>query len=260
MRLTSNQITFIDLTDSRTFKIYLQANVPTVQIYDKNKKTYSPSWEFQNVIITPEVYLNSTLLPLGTSGLSLTWQRQDGVKDEGILIQESGEYALRDRMTVTKNALSSAESGMITYICKARYNGLEAVGKITFCRVDHGKDADGGKEPTLLNLLSIDAQREQVELNQDISAFNYIDIYYHTVSGDYGSMRIRSMGRKEVKAMISQQIYEDGSLQHYQAEILLSGNNASIVSGTHLRCNSSGDIELAGDGVIFISVDAIYGE
>lgn len=155
MKLTSNQITFIDLTDTRTFKIYLQANVPTVQIYDKNKKTYSPSWEFQNVIITPEIYLNSALLPLGTSGLSLTWQRQDGIKDESDLIQESGEYALRDRMTVTKNALSSAESGMITYICKAKYNGLEAVGMITFCRVDHGKDAES-KESVLLNILALD--------------------------------------------------------------------------------------------------------
>lgn len=258
MRLTSNQITFIDLTDSRTFKIYLQANVPTVQIYDKNKKTYSPSWEFQNVIITPEVYLNSTLLPLGTSGLSLTWQRQDGVKDEGVLIQESGEYALRDRMTVTKNALSSAESGMITYICKARYNGLEAVGKITFCRVDHGKDAND-KEPVLLNISALDAQRNQVELSQDISQFKFADIYYHDIYGNHSSLRVRCVGKSEILTLVAQQIYETDSLWHYQAQLLLSGKTASIVSGTHLRCDLSGNVEQAGDEVAFISVDAIYG-
>lgn len=58
---------------------------------------------------------------------------------------------------------------------------------------------------------------------------------------------------------MTQQIYEVDSLWHYQAQLLLSGKTASIVSGTHLRYDLAGNVEQADDGVAFISVDAIYG-
>lgn len=175
-------------------------------------------------------------------------------------MQDQGEYVLSNRMTVTKNILSSAASGMITYICTARYNNLEAVGKITFCRVDHGKDADSSQDPVLLNTLALDASRSETILSQNISGFNYIEIYYHTISNHYDSIRIRHMGRSSISTLIHLPVYDEGVMYRYQAELSLSDTAAVMPLDKHIRYNTTDNtVESASDLTAFISVDAIYG-
>ena len=81
MSIHSNQITFIDLTDTRALKVNLRMNLPNSQIHDVNKNSYIPSWEYSNMIITPDVYLDAVLLPLSQSSLSIEWSRRDGIEE-----------------------------------------------------------------------------------------------------------------------------------------------------------------------------------
>jgi len=100
--LTSNQITILDMTDNRTLEVFLTSNNPSVQSYDPNNGSYSPSWEFTNMILTPKILMNS--VPV-TSGMTISWTRQDGSGEPVALDKNIGEYGTSTKMTVTKNVL-----------------------------------------------------------------------------------------------------------------------------------------------------------
>ena len=135
--VTSNSITFIDTSDERKLEVSVEANLPTVQIYNPNNKTYNPDWTTTNLVLTACVTLdliditNNIVDPIP----SIKWYKVD---DAGKKTELS---TTRNQLTISLNL-----SGSITYICEATYDGLTAKSQMTFTRVEAGaKGAKGDK-------------------------------------------------------------------------------------------------------------------
>ena len=72
-------ITIIDVTDIGEFSVYPMSNLPLSVIYSPDQDTYTPSWSTNNLVLTPAVYYAGKSLKLGTTGLSITWQKMEGI-------------------------------------------------------------------------------------------------------------------------------------------------------------------------------------
>lgn len=118
-KLTSSQLTFVDITDQRKLSAYLTSNLTTIQTLDDG--VYSPSWDTTNLVITPQVFIDQTALEL--SNVSIFWKRKDGNAAETELID--GETVSNNILTVSANNLGSTTSGMVTYICYVSYMDTE---------------------------------------------------------------------------------------------------------------------------------------
>lgn len=140
--LRSNEITFIDLTDTRALSVNIACNLPTTQIKDISNNTYTPDWSTTPLILTPQVYLGSAELQLNTSGLSIQWQRQDGVEEPSLLV--TGETVSNGTLTVSQNKLTASTSNFITYICTVTYDGLESVARVSFNLTTSGANGTNG--------------------------------------------------------------------------------------------------------------------
>lgn len=123
--ITSSQLTFVDITDQRKLSAYLTSNLPTVQTYNSESQVYNPSWTETNnhLVITPQVFLDQTLLDLTSSGLTITWKRKDGNAAESDL--KAGETVTDNVLTISSNNLGSSSANMITYICYIAYYDTE---------------------------------------------------------------------------------------------------------------------------------------
>ena len=151
--VTSGAVTFMDITDSRRLEVYITANHPTVQIYDQNDGNYTPDWSKTNLKLSAKVYLNSEDITDkinetdATKKLTLTWSyKQINVSKEVPMSADAGDATA---VTIANNILTN--SNLVTdYICKVAYQGLEAFSKITFSRVDTGKDGSDGDSVRIL--------------------------------------------------------------------------------------------------------------
>lgn len=135
--LTSNQQTFIDLTDATQLEITIASNLPTVQIKDnsQNPIVYSPSWEETNLVLTPTVFLNSQDITSSVS--SIVWKRQDGAGTHVNLI--TGESVSNGVLTVKTNNLSTSSSGIVSYICTATTtDGKTATSQVSYSLISSG--------------------------------------------------------------------------------------------------------------------------
>lgn len=134
--LTSNQQTFLDLTDSTRIDVSIASNLPTVQIKDTTKSpvAYSPSWEAVPLVLTPAAFINSSDV---TSSTTFEWMRQDGAATPVAL--STNESITNGVLTVSANNLATSASGVITYICTAtNTSGLTAIAKISFSMIVSG--------------------------------------------------------------------------------------------------------------------------
>lgn len=145
--LTSSQQTFVDITDQRKLSAYITSNLPKTQAEDPNTlpHSYAPSWKTTNLQLTPVVFLDQTSVPLGSTGLTISWRRKDGVAAETNLI--TGESASGGILTVNKDVLADSDSGIITYICYISYydsetkNTVNITSDITYTLVKNGETA-----------------------------------------------------------------------------------------------------------------------
>lgn len=145
--LTSSQQTFVDITDQRKLSAYITSNLPKTQSENPNvlPHTYAPSWVSAKLTLTPVLFLDQTNLALNASGVSITWKRKDGTASETALA--SGETSKDGILTVSQNKLSTASSGMITYICYISYydsetkNTVNISSDITYTLVKNAENA-----------------------------------------------------------------------------------------------------------------------
>lgn len=168
--LTSNQQTFIDLTDATQLEITIASNLPTVQIKDNTQSpiTYSPSWEDTNLVLKPTVFLNSKDI---TSSVvdSITWQRQDGAASPVSLI--ANETVVNGVLTVATNTLSQSSSGIITYICTViTKDGKTATEKISYSLITSGTTSTSDNASVTFQLYApngyiLSNSMESLELN-----------------------------------------------------------------------------------------------
>lgn len=140
--LRSNEITFIDLTDNRSFSINIVCNLPTAQIYDMGSNTCMPNWNTTPLTLMPHFFVGSNEIDIGTTGLTIQWQRQEGTDSPTFLI--TGESVSNNILTVSKNNLAESASGFITYICTATYDGLSATAKVSFNLTTSGANGNNG--------------------------------------------------------------------------------------------------------------------
>ena len=133
--VSSNQLTFIDLTDQKKFSIYLTSNLPTVQVRD-SEDNYNPSWADTNLVVEVKAFLGQTEVQ---SNLKIQWYVKDGNDDE---VEISGETGLT--LTINTNALGGSASKMLTYICKASYGNEEsAISQLAYNLIDESDGVAG---------------------------------------------------------------------------------------------------------------------
>lgn len=124
--LTSSQQTFVDITDQRKLSAYITSSLPKSQVYDPDTNTYAPNWQTDNLTLTPVIFLDQTGVTLDSTGLTISWKRKDGSGSETSVSTSNNEtVSSTGVLTVAKNTLASANSGMLTYICYISYYDSE---------------------------------------------------------------------------------------------------------------------------------------
>ena len=124
--LTSSQQTFVDITDQRKLSAYITSSLPKSQVYDPDTNTYAPNWQTDELTLTPVIFLDQTGVTLGSTGLTISWKRKDGSGSETSVSTSNNETASSTGvLTVAKNTLATANSGMLTYICYISYYDSE---------------------------------------------------------------------------------------------------------------------------------------
>ena len=145
--VTSGNVVFMDLTDSRKLDAYITSNLPIVQIFNQNTNTYNPDWSQTNLQLSADIYLNGKSV---TADTNITWYKKVGTR-------AATQVGTGVQLTVNSNQLTGSEN-IITYICEATYADTEenpptARAEITFTRVDAGINGANGSDGTSINIL-----------------------------------------------------------------------------------------------------------
>lgn len=138
-------LTIVDVTDLGEFSVQPMSNLPLSIIYDPDQNVYTPNWASSNLQVTPAIYYAGNPLTLGSTGLTVTWQRQVGVS--GATDLTTGETVIDGGiLSVTANQFTSS-STLLTYIVTATYREpssgtlLTAQGQITYSLVRNASAA-----------------------------------------------------------------------------------------------------------------------
>ena len=132
-------LTVVDITDIAEFSVQPMSNLPLAVVYNPDQGSYTPNWSSSNLQLTPSVYYGGESVALGTTGLTITWERQEGVSSKTAIT--TGETIINNGvLSVTANKFTPSIP-MITYIVTAQYTEptsqqtLTAQGQITFSLV-----------------------------------------------------------------------------------------------------------------------------
>lgn len=131
--ITSGTITFMDTTDDRKLEVYITSNHPTAQIKNQNLEEYTPDWSTTNLKLSAKIYLDSKDVTADTQ-TDIGWYTKIGPTETLVGTGAS--------LTISTNALDT--NPIITYICKAEYQNVDALSQITFTRVDTGLNGSDG--------------------------------------------------------------------------------------------------------------------
>ena len=136
--ITSGGIAFMDLTDSRKLEAYIASNLPTVQIYNQNAKTYTPDWSETSLQLSADIFLDSKEVTSDTKTY-IVWYKRVGT-------QAKIQVGAGVNLTINENQLTGSNS-IITYICEATYNDTAtnpptAHAEIVFSRTDTGLNGE----------------------------------------------------------------------------------------------------------------------
>ena len=135
-KLTTSQLTFVDITDQRKLSVYLASNFATIQTLDGT--TFNPSWNADGgLTIDPQIYIDQQQIDLTNTALTVTWKRKDGNATAGQLqtiTTANGtieEKVVNKKLVVNGNMLEHSTSGMITYVCEIEYQDSETSQTVT---------------------------------------------------------------------------------------------------------------------------------
>lgn len=138
-------INIVDLNDIGELSVQPMSNLPLAVVYDPDQNNYTPDWSASNVMITPVVYYAGKNLTLGSTGLTISWERQEGTSGRTGLT--TGETVINGGiLKITANKFNS-NSTMITYIVTATYveptsrQSLISQGQITYSLVKNASTA-----------------------------------------------------------------------------------------------------------------------
>lgn len=145
----STPLTFIDQTDSRKLEVYIKSNLPTMQIFNQNTGAHTPDWrEGEKLILSMDVFLDSRDMTTAEySGTTIKWYKNDVEMTDGSIEDISDD---KRKITIKDNILK--DDAIITYTCEATYQGIVALSRITFTRVDSGLNGLDGADGTSVNI------------------------------------------------------------------------------------------------------------
>ncbi len=222
--INSNQIAFVDITDSRKLDVYISSNLPITQIFNSNTQTYSPDWRTTNLKLTADVYLDSEHITPD----KVEWFMRTGVGSTETLV--STDIAL----TIATNKLS--ESPIITYKCRAEYQNITSFQEITFTRVDTGlHGSDGHSAPAVQAQYSVDGNVWSSTL--DSNTHKYIRFSYD--NGAIWTTAIKMAGEDGTSVTITGTAYYNGTLSdgHIGRNVVLYSDTSftTVVNTSNLN-------------------------
>jgi hypothetical protein len=173
--LHSNNITFIDLTDTKKMEVHIASNLPTTQIYDVNTGNHSPNWSNTPLKLIPTVFADGIDITNSLTDSAVTWYRQIG----------DGQRTLVSNiktLTISSNELTHPDfgqaAGVISYICFVQYNNNDAETQITFARVDTGKNGTNGNSAPVVKAQYSEDGSTGWTATLDASTHKYIRLSY----------------------------------------------------------------------------------
>ena len=209
-----SSVVVTDYSDVGNLSLYLTSNQPTTVIHDPNQNTYTPNWSTSNLIITPVIAYNGNSVSLNATGLSVTFQRQEGSGTPVALT--TGEVLSGNKLTVSANKLANVTSKLLTYICEVTYTDpdtnvpLTAQSTLTYNLVSNASE---------LKYASISGESAFLyDTNRNIVGSNYI-----TLTAELTNVEVSQWQYKKA----------DGTFSAFPTK-----NNTSI-SGTSLKVYAS---------------------
>lgn len=190
-------LTIVDLDDLGEFSVQPMSNLPLAVMYDPDSNSFTPNWgsTTTQLTITPSIYYGGTNIPLSSSDLRVTWQKQLGAGSY-IDIDGTGDETIIDggKLRVATNVWT-ASSTMITYIVTAKYTEpttqhiLTAQGQITYSLV---KNASKVKNCTITgdSIFKYDTNRtlvgsQTITLNAEVPNVTITGWKYQNASGSW---------------------------------------------------------------------------
>ena len=188
-----SSVVVTDYSDAGQINLYLTSNLPNNVIYDPNQDLYTPDWSDTPLIITPVVAFNGNALDLTATGLSITFQRQEG--SGSVTDLTTGENVTQNQLTVSANKLAAVSSKLLTYICNLTYTNpntnvpLSTQATLTYSLINNAtesKDASISGESVFL----YDADRELVGedtivLTANVSNVTVSQWQYKNIDGEF---------------------------------------------------------------------------
>lgn len=243
--LHTNQVTFMDLTDDRKLEVYITSTLPITQIKDSNTGEYTPDWSTTALELSADIYLDSVDVT-NNQNTTIVWYEQIGA---GTKTQVPNSAYIDGKPTsIMINANKMTNDAMVTYSCEAMYQNTTAHDKLTFTRVDTGRNGTDGKDGT--SAPAVQAQYSTDGLSGWTSVLNTATHKYIRFSYDSGktwTVAIKMVGENgtsvSIKGTATARYTVDGTPYY-----TLSYNSATITDA------SLGDSYLYG-GDLYVCID-----
>lgn len=179
--ITSQPLVIVDQTDTRKLEVYIKSNMPTVQIFNVNSSgidVYTPNWaEGDGLKLEADVFLDSRSMTTSEDEeTSVTWYKDTETEANKITVQTD-----KKTIVIKENLLD--QSKIVTYICKVKYQSIEASSRITFARVDTGRNGSNGADGTSVKILGTAKSVTKVP-----------DTNYYTIEYDDGAIVAAALG------------------------------------------------------------------
>jgi len=141
--VATDQITLIDITDTRSIQVFLEHNHPVYQVYKPGEKTFSPNWEETPLIIKPTAYVSGLTENQMGNLTSVEWYIDGKLVQTGLDIT-----ATKEALTIRKNLLKDRDflrvSLKVVYYDSGSGVYINGASTLEFVKVEKGEDGRPG--------------------------------------------------------------------------------------------------------------------
>lgn len=117
--LRSSPITFVDLSDQQKLNLYITSNLTHMQVKDSDSGEYNPDWSTVNLVLTPNISLDRTIVSPTDDSIKIQWTRRFGHGEEVAL--GVNEVVKNGELTVNQNQMVDGTADALTYICRVTH-------------------------------------------------------------------------------------------------------------------------------------------
>ena len=141
--VATDQITLIDITDTRSVQVFLAHNHPVYQVYKPGENVFKPNWEEDSLKIVPSVYVSGILEDQIQNLVSVEWFI------DGKLLKTTEETRVeKNSLEIKKNLLDKKDFIRVTikivYYDTSSGVFLNGVQSMEFVKVEKGEDGRPG--------------------------------------------------------------------------------------------------------------------